>query len=88
MRILVALDLDIDIARWAATLGFQVEGDKVVSDTCAYTHEDFEECIREYIRTSMYLQEKGRAICGSFLTCPAEQEDFRDMLESNFEEIA
>ena len=84
MRILVALELDIDIARWATTLGFQVEGDKVVSDTCAYTLEDFEECIREYIRTSMYLQEKGRAICGSFLTCPAEQEDLQSDQQDSF----
>ena len=85
MRVIATLELDIDTARWAKVLGFDVVGDKVVSDVCAYTLEDFEECIREYIRTSMYLQEKGRAICGTFLTCSAEQEDFLDMLDSNFE---
>ena len=88
MKILVSLDLDINIARWADVLGFQIVEDKVVSDNCTYTLENFEECIKEYIRISMYLQEKGKAICGTFMTCPAEQEDFRDMLESNFEEIA
>ena len=87
MRILVTLDLDINIARWADVLGFQIVGDKVVSDTCAYTLEDFEECIREYIRTSLYLQEKGRSICGTFFTCSAEQEDLLDMLENNFEPV-
>ena len=86
MKIPIILDVDINVPEWAQAIGFRTDGHFVISDDGKFSIEDFEENIREYIRTTWYPIDPDCAwLKEKFFSDEDEQEWFRESLFDNFE---
>ena len=92
INIPIVITMKADFSEWAKEIGYEVRGDRVVSSKLSFSLEDFEECIREYIRSCIYSGEADLDwINERFFSRNQGHDDekayFKELLEENYEPI-